>query len=132
MSEYDRSPMEDTEIARLKGLKGKVLAALTKSPQTNKELSKIALDYRRRVQEIRRAGYTIVCDKINRGLTMYSLQMEKEPQWDVDVLIRGYDGRGFMQTVTVRAGSEAVARNRAAYVAAKHKVIVAEQRDPPF
>ena len=31
-----------------------------------------------------------------------------------------------------RAGSEAVARNRAAYVAAKHKVIAAEQRDPPF
>ena len=128
MSEYDRVPMEAEEIARLKGLKAKVLAAITAAPKTNVELSHIALDYRRRVQEIRRAGYTIACEKLNRGLTLYTLQTEKEPQWDVQVLVTGIDGRAFVQWVTVRAATDAVARNRAAYHAAKHTILAVEER----
>jgi hypothetical protein len=65
---------DPADVGRLTGQNLKIIERLRQGPATNRELSLISLKYTGRVSDCRRAGYKIVCEKRDGGLTVYSLE----------------------------------------------------------
>lgn len=53
----------------------KILARLRQGPATNRDLSDVCFSYRQRVSDLRKRGFTVICDddKENPGRTLYTL-----------------------------------------------------------
>ncbi len=43
----------------------RILALLKSGPRTNRELSQVSLDYRRRVSDLREQGHSVVCEPVD-------------------------------------------------------------------
>jgi hypothetical protein len=127
---HNRSPLPVGESARLETLNEKILAALRDGPQTNKILSRIALDYGRRIRDLRKSRYNIRREPIDGGLNLYTLLSQPDPLWQVEVDVTLSDGRVFSQLVTVPAFDVGTARNRAQHAAHKVKVGRARRIEP--
>lgn len=123
MPAYNRSPLSADEVQRFETLNEKILAALQECPQTNAVLSKIALDYGRRIRDLRREGYRIDRERIDRGLNRYTLKDGKEPAWEVLVGVTLADGTASVQNITVYGEKEGLVRNRAQHLATHVKIL---------
>jgi len=67
--------VEPIEIPRLRGQNAAILERLQQGPATNRELCNFALNYRARISDLRKAGYTVVVDEDKAtGLNVYTLE----------------------------------------------------------
>lgn len=123
MTAHNRVPLGDTENARLATLNVRILAALTAGQRTNAELSKISLDYGRRIRDLRSKGYWIEREKIDRGLNLYTLRPGKEPRWMVMARVTLADGTASLQSVEVAATNMGLAHNRAQHLFSVVKIV---------
>lgn len=103
-------------------MNGKILAALQGGPRLNTYLSSISLDYGRRIRDLRALGHTIHRDKIDRGINLYTLRSEPDPEWWVKMVVTLADGTQSVQCVKVCASNVGEARNRAQHLAASVKI----------
>jgi len=71
---------EAEEIDRLRGQKKKILERLREGRATAWELSRLALNYRARISELRALGLTITVVELDRksGRTVYELEKGEE------------------------------------------------------
>jgi hypothetical protein len=115
-------PME--ERVRQDTLTGKIHDALAEGPQTNADLSSIALDYTRNIRALRKKGVRVDCEKLDGGLFLYWLNEEHEPLSEVDVLVTLPDGTQSIQTIEVRGTNRGVIKNRAQHLAVSGKKIL--------
>lgn len=58
---------------RLSGQNAAILARLSIGSATNDELIRISRKYTSRISDLRAHGYTITCERLIGGLTLYSL-----------------------------------------------------------
>jgi hypothetical protein len=130
MGRHNRSSLPPGEEDRLETLNEKILAALREGPKTNKFLSRIALDYGRRIRDLRKQNHIIQRERMVDGLNFYTLLMQPEPEWRVDVEVQLADGRIFIQTISIRADNVGTARNRAQHKATKVKILEARRLYP--
>jgi len=66
--------VEPEDKPRLTGQNAKILERLRQGPATNVELAQLALKYSSRVSDLRKAGFSVSCERVGRnGLTRYSL-----------------------------------------------------------
>ena len=65
---------EPQDRPRLTGQNGAILERLRSGPATNQELAGISLKYTSRVSDLRKAGYTVACERQTGGLTRYTLE----------------------------------------------------------
>jgi hypothetical protein len=71
---HPRDPNIDVQdVPRVAGQNAALLARLQRGPATNDELIRISRKYTSRISDLRAAGYTIVCERLNGGLTEYTL-----------------------------------------------------------
>jgi len=71
---HPRDPHVDPQDKpRLAGQNAAILARLREGPATNLELSDFSLKYTSRISDLRAAGHTIRCDRLQGGLTTYVL-----------------------------------------------------------
>lgn len=120
---HNRAPLPAGESARLETLNEKILAVLKMGPQTNRYLSHIALDYGRRIRDLRRLNHNIRRERIDGGLNLYTLLDRPDPEWEVSVHVRLADGQVSDQVVTVNANNRGTAFNKAQHKAAEVKII---------
>jgi hypothetical protein len=63
------------DSSRLTGQNAAILSRLTRGPVTNAELSRdYSLKYTSRLSDLRAAGYAIKCERLNGGITRYTLE----------------------------------------------------------
>jgi hypothetical protein len=73
-------PVRDThvtdpdEIHRLRSQNDRILERLQKGPASNYELAQISLKYTSRLSDLRKAGYTVTCERHAGGGATYELQ----------------------------------------------------------
>lgn len=119
-SPHDRGSLPDGEEGRLDTVADEILNALKEAPRTNKYFSsRIALYYGRRVRDLRKRGYWINVERVERGIFLYTLLDEPDPDWEADIQLTLPDGRIFNYTVIVQADSLGKARN-----CAQHKDLI--------
>lgn len=68
---------EPADVARLTGHNLEILNLLKLRPATNRELATISLKYTGRISDLRRAGYEIVNQRLDGGLTRYTLILKE-------------------------------------------------------
>jgi hypothetical protein len=69
-----RDPNTHSEdVPRLSGQNAVILARLRSGPATNNEMAELSLKYTSRISDLRAAGYTVTCERLHRGLTVYRL-----------------------------------------------------------
>lgn len=119
---HNRMALGATEEGRLHTLNAKILAALTRGPCTNAELSLISLDYGRRIRDLRSEHHWIERAKLEGGLNLYTLKAGMEPRWRVGAVVTLSDGQKFPLAIDVRATNEGLARNRAQHLFASVKI----------
>lgn len=56
-----------------------ILDMLQVAPRLNVELAAVSLKYTSRVSDLRAAGYDVVCERIEDGVTMYRLGGRHDP-----------------------------------------------------
>jgi len=66
--------VEVQDVSRLTGQNALVLDALQHGPKTNKQLAFFSLKYTSRISDLRAAGYTISCERLDGGLRLYRLE----------------------------------------------------------
>ena len=66
--------VQQQDRPRLTGQNAEILFMLRQRPHTNDELAAVARKYTSRISDLRAAGYTIRCDKLHGGLTIYVLE----------------------------------------------------------
>ena len=119
-SRHDRGSLPDGEEGRLDTVADEILKALKERPRTNKYFSsRIALYYGRRVRDLRKRGYWINVDRVEKGIFLYTLMDRPDPDWEVDLQLTLPDGRIFSYTVDVQADNVGKARN-----CAQHKDLI--------
>lgn len=59
---------------RLAGQNLAILERLRQGPATNAELAELSLKYTSRCSDLRKAGYTIVCERRSGGVCVYRLE----------------------------------------------------------
>ena len=62
------------DVPRLTGQNAAILAQLQHGPATNAMLARLSLKYTSRISDLRAAGYRIKCERMDRGLTIYTLE----------------------------------------------------------
>lgn len=68
-------PNIDTrDTARVSGQNALILAELRRGPTTNTALAELSLKYTSRISDLRAAGFTIECKRLQGGLTVYELK----------------------------------------------------------
>lgn len=66
--------LERRDQKRLTGQNARILEMLRERPRTNAELAAVSLKYTSRCSDLRKAGYRLVCARMNDGLTVYTLE----------------------------------------------------------
>lgn len=122
-SRYNRAPLPMGEKERFATLNEKILSALKDGPKTNAHLSHIALDYGRRIRDLRFQGHRIDRKRIDGGLNLYTLLLNDEPRWQVKVRVILANGDESIQTIIVHGVNEGLVRNRAQHMATRVKVL---------
>lgn len=64
------------DMKRLSGHCSKIIERLLKGPALNSELSEISLKYTGRISDLRKRGYHIECERVDGGVTRYTLQQD--------------------------------------------------------
>ncbi len=122
-SRHNRASLPIGEEERLETLNEKILRSLEDGPKTNKQLSRIALDYGRRLRDLRSFGHQISRERIDGGFNLYTLGGKKEPRWLVRVRVTLVDGSVSVQEVLVRGSNVGLAKNRAQHLATRVKIL---------
>ena len=137
MGEYDRGPLPDGEGERLHSNALKIREALREAPRKNKWISAvICLDYRRRVNELRRKhGYHIKARRVEgqRGIWEYRLLDQPEPEYVVRMKLIAPDGQFLIYSQVVNASTETEARNNAPRKYVRTEILSVHRKadDPP-
>jgi hypothetical protein len=74
------SSVSPEDAPRLSRQCAALLARLRLGPATNRELAAISLKYTSRVSDCRAAGYAIDCERLDGGLTRYTLVVGEQLQ----------------------------------------------------
>lgn len=69
---YPNIDLQDS--TRLTGQNAAILAELRRGPTTNTALAELSLKYTSRISDLRAAGFTIECSRLQGGLTIYTLK----------------------------------------------------------
>lgn len=69
----DSHVTEPSEVKRLASQNARMLERLKRGPATNYELAQIALKYTSRIDNLRKAGYDIQCERHSGGGATYRL-----------------------------------------------------------
>jgi hypothetical protein len=134
MSEYFRGSLPDGEGERLHSNALKIRDALRERPRTNKWISvTICLDYRRRINELRRKhGYHIKATRLNgRGIWEYRLLDRPEPEYTVRMKLIAPDGQFLIYSQDVNASTETEARNNAPRKYVRTEILSVRKKEPP-
>lgn len=135
MSRYYRGPLSEDEDERLHANAMKVLMRLQIGPTTNAYFAScICLDYRRRINELRRKhGYHIKAKRIKggKGLYEYSLLDTPEPEWEVIIKTIAPDGQFLIYSIDVNAETATEARNNAPRKYVRNEILSVRKKEPP-
>jgi hypothetical protein len=128
VSTFNRDGLPPEELARIRRIHRAILTALEGGPKTNAELADIGLDYTRAVRAARQDGITIGCVDVEgqKGVHLYEIKTEPEPEWLVTADVTLADGTVTRQVVYCRAASQGQAKNRAQHLFTKVKLIDVE------
>jgi len=131
-SALDRSYLPPEDEARFASQQQRILAALRVAPQDSADLAKIAMDYLRRIRQLRERGYSIRSERLDGGLWLYTLLDRPDPEWKVVIMTTFPDGHVHIHTHIVHANTLAKARNVAQHGDIKTKIVSVEMISTPY